>query len=127
LWGKFFLFMSALNVEAGRVGEMRPWFIALAVIGVVNAAIGAAYYLRIVSTMYFREPLTTPRAEGGPGPWLAAVGCSLVVLALGIFPRPLIEGCRKASSVMDEIVESPAANENTTGVEKTAANWGLGK
>ncbi len=107
LWGKLFLFMGALNVEAGQAGDLRPWFIALAVVGVVNAAIGAAYYLRIVATMYFREPLTTPRAEGGPGPWLAAVGCALAVLALGIYPLPLINSCRQASGVLEVAQSAP--------------------
>ncbi len=33
----------------------------------LNAAVAAAYYLRIVAVMYFRTPLATPRAEGGAG------------------------------------------------------------
>ena len=97
LWGKLMLFGSALNVQDRPSGlRLRPWFIGLAVIGVLNAAVAAYYYLRIVSLMYFREPLATPRAEGGPGACVAALLCSLAVLVLGFYPGPLMKGCVEA-------------------------------
>ena len=99
LWGKLFLFGSALGVEAGSGGPHRPWLIALAVLGVLNAAVAAYYYLRIVGVMYFRAPLAAPRAEGGRGAWLAAIACSLVVLALGVYPGPLMGRCSGAAQV----------------------------
>lgn len=48
--GKLYIFSSALSFEEGHLhhGAM----IALAVIGVVNSAIAAAYYLRIVAAAY---------------------------------------------------------------------------
>ena len=95
LWGKLMLFGSALNVEAGSGGPLRPWFIGLAVIGVLNAAVAAYYYLRIVSLMYFREPLAAPRAEGGPGACLAALLCSLAVLVVGLLSRAADERVRR--------------------------------
>ena len=96
LWGKLMLFGSALNVEAASGGPLRPWFIALAIIGALNAAVAAYYYLRIVSLMYFREPLVTLQAEGGPGPYVAALLCSLTVLVLGFYPGPLMKECIEA-------------------------------
>ena len=93
LWGKLMLFGSALNVEAGNGGPLRPWFVGLAIIGVLNAAVAAYYYLRIISLMYFREPLAVTRAEGGPGPCLAALLCASAVLMLGLYPGPLLKGC----------------------------------
>jgi NADH-quinone oxidoreductase subunit N len=97
LWGKLLVFGSALAVDGDGSGGLRPWFIALAVIGVLNAAVAAFYYLRIVAAMYFRPPLATPRAEGGRGAWLAALVCALLVLALGIYPRPLVDAANFAS------------------------------
>lgn len=91
-WGKFTLFTGALEVE----GSLRPWFIALAIIGALNAAIATAYYLRIVATMYFRAPVTTAKAEGGPGAWLAMVLASLLVLAAGIYPGPALNAADRA-------------------------------
>ena len=55
-WGKFTLFSGAIDfgaLVAGERGDIQRWFLALAIIGVVNAAIAAAYDLRVVATMYF--------------------------------------------------------------------------
>ncbi|MEN6407567.1 MAG: NADH-quinone oxidoreductase subunit N [Thermoguttaceae bacterium] len=83
-WGKLLLFGGALNVA----GSAQLWFIALAVVGVLNAAVGAAYYLRVVAVLYFRTPLATPRTEGGRGAWIAAVVCALLTVAIGVWPGP---------------------------------------
>ncbi len=98
LWGKLLLFGSALNVQDPEGLRLRGWFIGLAVLGALNAAVAAYYYLRIVSLMYFREPLATPRAEGGLGACVAALLCSLAVLVLGFYPGPLMKGCVDAAS-----------------------------
>jgi len=92
-WGKFTLFLSALRVE----GEPRPWFVFLAVAAAINAAIGAAYYLRIVAAMYFREAVNVPRGEGGGGAWLAAVLSAVLVLATMIYAAPLTQAAANAS------------------------------
>ncbi len=93
IWGKLILFGSALNVDAASGGPLRPWFVGLAIIGVLNAAVAAYYYLRLISLMYFRESLAAPRAEGGPGAYVAALLCGAAVLVLGFFPGPLMHGC----------------------------------
>ncbi|NUQ62439.1 MAG: NADH-quinone oxidoreductase subunit M [Pirellulales bacterium] len=96
-WGKLAVFSSALG--AGNEGDgFRGWFIALAVIGVLNAAVAAAYYLRIIAVMFFRLPLATPgvqRGAGGAG--LAAVLCGLLVLLIGVGPGPWIRNANQAS------------------------------
>ena len=81
-----------LNVDgaAGAEGSVQGWFIALAIVGVLNAAVAAAYYLRVVAVMYFRTPLATPRAQGGAGAWWAAVACALLVVGIGFYPGPLM-------------------------------------
>jgi NADH-quinone oxidoreductase subunit N len=94
-WGKFTLFTGALQVgvpsaTAGAASDamrtLHPWFLALAIIGVLNAAIAMAYYLRIVAVMYFRAPVNTIKAEGGPGTWLAMAVSTVLVLAAGLDP-----------------------------------------
>ena len=92
LWGKLLVFGSALNVN----NQLWPWFVALTVIGLLNAAVAAYYYLKIVGLMYFREPLTVHRGEGGAGAGLAALVCALAVLAFGLYPAPLMRECLKA-------------------------------
>jgi NADH-quinone oxidoreductase subunit N len=98
-WGKLWLFGSALNVDgaAGAAASVQGWFTGLAVVGVLNAAIAAAYYLRVVAVMYFRTPLATPRAQGGAGAWWAAVACGLAVVLIGLFPGPLMRETNDAS------------------------------
>ena len=107
-WGKFTLFTGALEVgvpsatasAAGAASDvmqtLHPWFLALAIIGVLNAAIAMAYYLRIVAIMYFRAPVTTVKAEGGPGTWLAMVLSTLLVLAAGLCPGPALTAADQA-------------------------------
>jgi len=91
-WGKLAVFASALNVDPGSeaAGSLGLWYVVLAVIGVLNAAVAAAYYLRIVAVMYFRTPLAVPKAEGGPGAACAMVVCVVLVIAIGLFPGPLM-------------------------------------
>jgi NADH-quinone oxidoreductase subunit N len=98
-WGKLAVFASALDVQpaAGEPGGLRIWFIALAVVGVLNAAIAAAYYLRVVGVMYFRLPLASPKPEGGRGAWIAAIACAVLVVLLGLASGPLFDACRRAS------------------------------
>lgn len=80
--GKFYLFGAA--VKAG--------YIWLAVIGVLNSAIAAYYYLRIIVYMYMREP------EGTPAVMIPSVAGSFAVVValwgviqLGVVPAPLLD------------------------------------
>ena len=117
LWGKLLVFGSALNVG----GELQPWFIALAVIGVLNSAVAAYYYLRIVGIMYFREPLAAAQAEGGAGACLAAVLCALAVLAVGFYPAPLMKECVKAGENVS-VAMTRAARKSETRNPKLETN-----
>lgn len=90
-WGKLSLFSGAVKVgmEAGSV-KLAGWFLVLAVVGVLNAAVSAAYYLRIIGAMYFRDAGPAPApAEGGLGAKLATLACGLMVLGIGLGPRSL--------------------------------------
>ncbi|HET6879145.1 MAG TPA: NADH-quinone oxidoreductase subunit N [Pirellulales bacterium] len=90
-WGKFAVFGSALNFDEGGLADphVGNWFLALAVIGVINATIAAGYYLRVVSAMYFRESLSTPASSGGLGAAVAAGVCALLIVLIGLVPTPL--------------------------------------
>jgi NADH-quinone oxidoreductase subunit N len=80
--GKFYLFGAA--VRAGHF-----W---LAVIGVLNSAVAAYYYLRVVVLMYMREPegaatSYVPSFAGG----LALTIALLAIVLLGVIPAPFAD------------------------------------
>jgi NADH-quinone oxidoreductase subunit N len=91
-WGKLMLIVRALAVDGGPPGmeHLRPWFLALAIITVLNAAISAAYYFRIVAAMYFRPAPDQAEAPPAGGAALAMGLSAVIVLALGMYPAPLI-------------------------------------
>lgn len=108
--GKFLLFFDAFTMPSeGVMAEQARLFRILALIGAINAAIGAWYYLRIITVMYLRNPLPEPLEKSASySPRLAAIWlCALVTLALGLFPRPLVE--RTRSVVNNEITISSNA------------------
>jgi NADH-quinone oxidoreductase subunit N len=118
--GKVWLFWAALrvpyNVEAGALdAEQHRLFVALAVIGVVNAAIAAWYYLRIIAVMYLREPLQ-PLPKPRTVPLRVAIAvCAVVTLGVGIFPMPLTRAVQAAVLHPPGVAPAPeqaaAANE----------------
>jgi NADH-quinone oxidoreductase subunit N len=64
----------------------------LAVIGVLNSAVAAYYYLRVIVYMYMREPdgstaAWIPSFAGGVALAVAAVG----IVLLGVMPAPFAE------------------------------------
>ena len=85
-WGKLYVFGAA--VDQGLV-----W---LAVIGVVNSAISAFYYLAVVVQMYMRSHVETEQGKVEPAPinlhWPVGVMLTVagvVTLLLGLWPTPL--------------------------------------
>lgn len=97
-WGKLVVFAGALDVRTiGQNNGIHQWFVALAVIGMINAAVAAAYYLRVVSAMYFRLPLGAAPRRRFQTASLAAVVCAVVVVAIGVAGGPLWRGCYAAS------------------------------
>jgi NADH-quinone oxidoreductase subunit N len=89
--GKFLLFGGAMVVDK------PPYlFRLLALLGALNAAIGAWYYLRIIGVMYLRSPIR-PLEKRRFRPGLAALWiCAAVTIALGIYPDPLVQAARAA-------------------------------
>jgi NADH-quinone oxidoreductase subunit N len=111
-WGKLTVFGGALAVDAAgeTIGHIQGWFIALAVVGVLNAAVAAAYYLRVVAAVYFRLPAKAEPAApgGGRGAWAAMVLAALAVIAIGAYPGPLVEHANRAGQAANGAAESPA-------------------
>jgi NADH-quinone oxidoreductase subunit N len=92
--GKLLLFFGAMAVPAAD----NAWlYRLLALIAVLNTAIAAWYYLRLVAVMYLRNPIK-PLEPRRPWPVLAGLWlCALLTLGLGIYPWPLVEEAARAS------------------------------
>jgi NADH-quinone oxidoreductase subunit N len=70
----------------------------LAVIGVLNAAAGAYYYLRIVVLMYLRPAPSAPIVPRTGWPTAVAIGaCASLSLLIGLFPAPVARASRDAA------------------------------
>ncbi|MFM1996141.1 MAG: hypothetical protein RLZZ111_528 [Planctomycetota bacterium] len=103
-WGKLTLAFSALEVDWSApvtFGSRRAWFVALAVILVLNAAIAAAYYLRLIAAMYFRPTRRGVQADGGLAAGIAMLLCTALVLMVTLQPRGLFV----SSSVAGDAIE----------------------
>lgn len=91
-WGKLSLVTSLLEVDWGMPITMagrRAWFLALAITLVINAAIAAAYYLRLIAAMYFRPADRGVQADGGLSAGLAMLGCLVIAVLATFSPRML--------------------------------------
>lgn len=102
--GKFLIFFGALGVS----GAEATLFVVLALLGVVNAAIAAWYYLRIVAVMYLRHSLK-PLTPARNWPGLATIGiCAVLTVGLSLPPAVdwLLEAARQAAGA--KVVAPPA-------------------
>jgi NADH-quinone oxidoreductase subunit N len=90
--GKFYLFFSAM--AAPSTAPMLELFRVLALVGAINAAIAAFYYVRVLMAMYQRTALHPPTPK--PAPWLLAVAvvCAVLTLGLGVYPKPVLDAAR---------------------------------
>jgi len=80
--GKFYVFGAAV----------RAGYIWLAVIGVLNSAAAAYYYLRIIVYMYMREPEGSATTYASSFAGALALGIALLaIVILGVIPAPFVD------------------------------------
>ncbi|HEY7837004.1 MAG TPA: NADH-quinone oxidoreductase subunit N [Terriglobales bacterium] len=88
-FGKLFVFRTALDAH----------LIGLTVIALLNSALAAFYYLRVIVYMYMRpqegEPIACARNTAPL--WLALASCLGVTLWLGIFPNQALQYALKGA------------------------------
>jgi len=81
-------FMGKIMVFSAAVNQGYVW---LVVIGVLNTAISAYYYLRLIIVMFFREPIGAWEAPRVPATLAVALILTLAgVFYLGLFPGRVI-------------------------------------
>jgi NADH-quinone oxidoreductase subunit N len=108
-WGKLALFVGAIRLALNGQGSVSIWLLVLAVAGVLNAAIAAAYYLRVISVMYFAAPGTQLTTRGGAGAMLGTIACCVLVLVLSVWPGIAIRTANLADPLLRQAPGTVAA------------------
>ncbi|HTQ37878.1 MAG TPA: NADH-quinone oxidoreductase subunit N [Pirellulales bacterium] len=114
-FGKFSLLYSALTLDefSAQGGVwLRPWFVGLALVTVLNAAIAAAYYLRVIGAMYFRSAdRPMPVVQRGLGPAVAMGICVALVIGIGLLPGRVLDCAVRAGESLRQPAAEHAAAE----------------
>lgn len=89
-FGKFYIFKAALDSN----------LVTLSILGLLNSAVAAYYYLRIIVVMYFREPGEGVADLQTPAPGIQAVlwTSAVATLVLGIFPSWVLDFAGKSAA-----------------------------
>jgi NADH-quinone oxidoreductase subunit N len=96
-WGKFNLLLGAVQASGVlNAATTNGWFLALAIVTVLNAAIAAAYYLRVIGAMFFRESTGKLTENINPGPKVAWALCLLLVIGGGFAAGPMLNPSQAA-------------------------------
>lgn len=90
-FGKLYVFRAALDAH----------LVGLTVIAVLNSALAAFYYLRVVVFMYMRQPAEEIAAPPMTGAFsLVMIACVAVVIWLGVFPNGVLEFASRSAAQM---------------------------
>ena len=90
-WGKLSLFGSAISAAQEAGGAKANWLIALVIIAVLNTAIAAAYYLRVIAALLLYE--SDEPAEADPAQEWSGMGaymCGVLLLIFAFYPNALL-------------------------------------
>ncbi|MCP4592926.1 MAG: NADH-quinone oxidoreductase subunit N [bacterium] len=93
--GKVYVFAGAFS--AGPAHSFSGPLLALAVIGVINSAIAAAYYLRIAAACYLGDEQAETHPHGGKSMGFCLTVCGVLLLLLFAWSAPLVSQAQKAS------------------------------
>lgn len=88
-FGKFYIFKAALDAD----------LVWLTVLGLLNSAIAAYYYLRVLVVMYMKDPGESAEGLPSAGPLLqlAIYGSAVMTLVLGIMPGWVLNFAERAT------------------------------
>ncbi len=88
-FGKFYIFKAALDSH----------LVWLTILGLLNSAVAAYYYLRVLVVMYMKEPAesTDSLPPVTPYIWIAVSACAVGTLLLGIVPGWVLDIANRAA------------------------------
>lgn len=90
-FGKFYIFKAALDSN----------LVWLTVLGLLNSAVAAYYYLRLIVVMYMQAPDEGAEALQRPSAGIVATlwGSAVATLLLGVFPSVVLDFATRAASL----------------------------
>jgi NADH-quinone oxidoreductase subunit N len=111
-FAKFYVFSAALQSN----------LVILTVLGVINSAIGAYYYLRLIVVMYMREPQEEVPVMSIPYPLAAALGIALLAtIYLGVLPESVLRFVqRSGQQLVRQERTAPLQQTQTSGFDTAA-------
>jgi NADH-quinone oxidoreductase subunit N len=104
-----FLFsLAGIPPTAGFAAKLSIFYAAidggyytLVILAVLNSAVAAYYYLRVVMIMYMREPEgALPEATTSPLLWAGIALALLGTILLGVLPGGILEAARSAAMLL---------------------------
>ena len=106
-WGKLSLFGSALtNARLTHVPGHGAWLISLVVLAVLNSALAAAYYLRVIAAVLWYENAEPARALPREAQHIGALLCGFLLLILALFPGGLLTAGKEATTELGRRLDS---------------------
>ena len=107
-WGKLSLFGSVLTGSrlAGVAGR-EAWMVALVIIAVLNTALSAAYYLRVIAAVLLYENKHPAAAAPREAEHIGALLCGFLLLLFTFFPSLLMTPGKAATAELGE--QDPAS------------------
>lgn len=122
-WGKMSLFGSALAATDQTPAETQSWLVALVVIAVLNSAIAAAYYLRVIAAVLLAESDEPAEVAPREAQYWGALLCGFLLLFFSAYPNALFGQGRMASAdIRSRIVQAPERPIRAAAVEPPASS-----
>ena len=87
------VFIAKLYIFTAAVDSGLVW---LAIIGVINSAVSAYYYVRIIRVMFTQPATSETRIVGSAAPWLALGLAGSAMVFMGIAPGFVMEAAQEA-------------------------------
>jgi NADH-quinone oxidoreductase subunit N len=111
--GKLLLIWNAL-ADRGDYASLLRW---LAIIAIVNSAIGAYYYLRILAGMYLQTSARPPEGRQNRPVLVALCFCAAATIYLGVMPATLVERATRAVMPAEAGTQPSASVSGPAGAE----------
>ncbi|NQW23450.1 MAG: NADH-quinone oxidoreductase subunit N [SAR202 cluster bacterium] len=87
------IFIAKLYIFTAAVDSGLTW---LALLGVINSAVSAYYYIRIIRIMFTQPAVSEEKITVSPAPWLALGLAGAAMVFLGIAPGFVMEAAQSA-------------------------------